>query len=145
MNPLVLMGIFLAVSLACAQDAFYLEGEDYLGGSVPGWAPGNSGRHGRGVWEGTSRGRCATLNEVPESGVITYHIGDGTLPPATHTSGYALAPVTTTARGCCLRPFGDGEPGPVPAGVARPGDDGAYWRQTARDGQPTVLTVTQGS
>lgn len=147
MNPLVLMGIFLAVSLACAQDAFYLEGEDYLGGSVPGWAPGNSGRHGRGVWEGTSRGRCATLNEVPEPGVIAYHIGDGTLPPGDyHLWLRARAGDNNRSVAVAFGPFGDGEPGPVPAGVCPdPGDDGAfYWRQTARDGQPTVLTVTQG-
>ena len=46
-----------------------LEGEDYLGGAVPAWAPHNSGTYDRGTLPGTSRLSAAT--EAASTSVIT--------------------------------------------------------------------------
>ena len=137
----------LAASVALAQPAWYLEGEDYLGGGVPEWAPHNVGAFGRGAWDGASRGRCATINEVPRLGVVVYHLGDKTLAPGDYQVWLrARAGDNNRSVAVAFGPFGEGEVGPQPVGVCPdPGDDGKfYWRQVARDGKPAVLTIAAG-
>jgi hypothetical protein len=130
-----------------AQDLRYLEGEDFLGGMVPAWAPHNSGTYDRGTLPGTSRGRVATLGEVPQLGVIAYHLGDGSLPPGEYHLWLRLrAGDNDRSVAVAFGPFGAGEKGPLPVGqVPDPGDDGGFhWRQAATDGKPAVLAFASG-
>ena len=137
------MGIFLAVSLACAQ--MLSPGARIPSGvRFPAGRPGI--RAGNGRW-GMGRDQPGTVRHAerfPSPGHrLTTSVTD--LPPGATPLATHCAPVTTTAP--WLLPSGPRRrrTGPFPGrSLPDPGDDGAfYWRQTARDGQP-LADITQG-